>query len=114
MGLICSALSYTVIGISGNIWVYFGGACLVGITATFCPLGFKINIQMESEKESEGRTFAVSRFFILLSRMGGSLAVGQMIKIWNIRAVYFFIAGVLFVTAVGYERYIRRKKQYDN
>lgn len=110
LGLICAALSYIVIGISGNIWVYFLGACLGGITATFCPLGFKTEIQMESEPESVGRTFAVSRFFILLSRMGGSLVVGQMLKLWNIRVLYFGIAGILLAAAMGYGRYIRRGK----
>lgn len=110
LGLICAALSYIVIGISGNIWVYFLGACFGGITATFCPLGFKTEIQMESEPESVGRTFAVSRFFILLSRMGGSLVVGQMLKLWNIRVLYFGIAGILLAAAMGYGRYIRRGK----
>lgn len=110
LGLICAALSHIVIGISGNIWVYFLGAVLGGITATFCPLGFKTEIQMEAEPESVGRTFAVSRFFILLSRMGGSLIVGQMLKLWNIRMLYFAIAGILIAAAVGYGRYIWRKK----
>ncbi len=111
LGLMSSTLSYIVIGISGNIWVYFLGACLVGMTATFCPLGFKTEIQMESETESVGRTFAVSRFFILLSRMGGSLAVGQILKIWNIRAVYFCVAGILFVAVVGYKRYTQKENR---
>lgn len=89
----------------------FSGSLLWGgVTATFCPLGFKTEIQMESEPESVGRTFAVSRFFILLSRMGGSLVVGQMLKLWNIRVLYFGIAGILLAAAMGYGRYIRRGK----
>lgn len=110
LGLICAAMSQIVIGISGNIWVYFLGAVLGGITATFCPLGFKTEIQMEAEPESVGRTFAVSRFFILLSRMGGSLIVGQMLKLWNIRMLYLGIAGILIAAAAGYGRYIWREK----
>lgn len=108
LGLSSAALSYVVIGISDNIWVYFIGACLVGITATFCPLGFKTEIQLESEPESIGRTFATSRFFILLSRVGGSLAVGLLMRVWDIRVLYFGIAGLLLAAAVGYGRYIRR------
>ena len=110
LGLICAAMSQIVIGISGNIWVYFLGAVLGGITATFCPLGFKTEIQMEAEPESVGRTFAVSRFFILLSRMGGSLIVGQMLKLWNIRMLFLGIAGILIAAAAGYGRYIWREK----
>lgn len=108
LGLSSAALSYVVIGISDNIWVYFIGACLVGITATFCPLGFKTEIQLESEPESIGRTFTTSRFFILLSRVGGSLAVGLLMRVWDIRVLYFGIAGLLLAAAVGYGRYIRR------
>lgn len=115
LGLCSAALSYIVIGISGNIWIYFLGACLVGITATFCPLGFKTEIQMESQPESIGRTFATSRCFILLSRVGGSLIVGQILKIWNIRILYLGIAGILLVAAVCYSRYIWREQNFfDN
>lgn len=110
-GLFSAAFSYAVIGISGNIWVYFMGACLVGITATFCPLGFKTEIQMESRPEVVGRTFAASRFSVLLSRMGGSLAVGQILKIWNIRMVYFGIAILLLGTAFFYGRHMQQKKK---
>lgn len=108
LGLSSAALSYVVIGISDNIWVYFIGACLVGITATFCPLGFKTEIQLESEPESIGRTFATARFFILLSRVGGSLAVGLLMRVWDIRVLYFGIAGLLLAASVGYGRSIRR------
>lgn len=102
IGLFCASLSYFVIGIAGNIGVYFVGACLVGITATFCPLGFKTEIQLVSNPETIGRTFATSRFFILLSRVCGSLVAGQMLQLCGIRAVYFVIAGILLVAAAVY------------
>ena len=108
LGLCSASLSYIIIGISDNIWVYFIGACLVGITATFCPLGFKTEIQLESEPEYIGRTFATARFFILLSRIGGALAVGLLMRVWDIRMLYFSISGLLLATAVGYGLYIRR------
>ena len=68
--------------------MYFIGACLVGVTSTFCPLGFKTEMQIESQPEVIGRTFAASRFMILLFRMAGSLMVGQILKICNIRIVW--------------------------
>ena len=76
----------------------------MGLFSRSCPWGYHCDILSswfqngdsdEAEPESVGRTFAVSRFFILLSRMGGSLIVGQMLKLWNIRMLYLGIAGVL-------------------
>jgi len=42
--------------------------------------------------------------------MGGSLIVGQMLKLWNIRMLYLGIAGILIAAAAGYGRYIWREK----
>ena len=109
-GLFSAAFSYVVIGISGNIGMYFIGACLVGVTSTFCPLGFKTEMQIESQPEVIGRTFAASRFMILLFRMAGSLMVGQILKICNIRIVYIGIAALLFGTAFLYRSYMENKK----
>ena len=104
LGLFSSALSYFVIGSAGNIWVYFVGACLVGITATFCPLGFKTEIQIKSNPAFIGRTFTGARSLVLLARIGGSLVVGQASKVWEIRAIYYVIAGILLLAAVFYRR----------
>ena len=109
-GLFSAAFSYVVIGISGNIGMYFIGACLVGVTSTFCPLGFKTEMQIESQPEVIGRTFAASRFMILLFRMAGSLMVGQILKICNIRIVDIGIAALLFGTAFLYRSYMENKK----
>lgn len=109
-GLFSAAFSYVVIGISGNIGMYFIGACLVGVTSTFCPLGFKTEMQIESQPEVIGRTFAASRFMILVFRMAGSLMVGQILKICNIRIVYIGIAALLFGTAFLYRSYMENRK----
>ena len=81
---------------------------MVGIKATFCRLVFKTEILLESEPEYIGRTFATARFFILLSRIGGALAFGLLMRVWYIRMLYFSISGLLLATAVGYGLYIRR------
>ena len=78
------------------------GAGLVGVTSTFCPLGFKTAVQIQSETNLVGRTFTASRFTILITRMIGSLLVGGMLTVWNIRVIYYLLAGFLVVTAVGY------------
>lgn len=102
LGLFSAAMSYGVIGIAGNIGVYLFGAGLVGVTSTFCPLGFKTAVQIQSETNLVGRTFTASRFTILITRMIGSLLVGGMLTVWNIRVIYYLLAGFLVVTAVGY------------
>lgn len=109
LGLFSSALSYFVIGSAGNIWVYFVGACFVGITATFCPLGFKTEIQTKSNPAFIGRTFTGARFFVLLTRIGGSFVVGQVSKVWDIRIIYYVIAGILLLAAGFYAKSLDRK-----
>lgn len=102
IGLFSAAASYLFIGISQNIWMYFVGACLVGMTATFCPLGFKTEIQLKCNPDTVGRTFTAGRFTILLSRAAGSLIVGKILSFADIRAVYCGISGILFVAALWY------------
>ena len=85
LGLFTAALSYLMIGISPNIGMYFIGAGLVGMTSTFCSLGFKTEIQVKSNPEVVGRTFTTARFTILISRTAGSLIVGNLLNIFNIR-----------------------------
>ena len=102
LGLFSAAMSYGVIGIAGNIGVYLFGAGLVGVTSTFCPLGFKTAVQIQSETNLVGRTFTASRFTILITRMIGSLLVGGMLTLWNIRVIYYLLAGFLVITAVAY------------
>lgn len=108
IGLFSAAASYLMIGISQNIWMYFVGACLVGMTATFCPLGFKTEIQMKCDPATVGRTFTIGRFTILLSRAFGSLVVGKILLFADIRVVYYGICGILLAEALWYKRY--RKK----
>ena len=102
LGLFSAAMSYGVIGIAGNIGVYLFGAGLVGVTSTFCPLGFKTAVQIQSETNLVGRTFTASRFTILITRMIGSLLVGGMLTLWNIRVIYYLLAGFLVIIAVAY------------
>ena len=102
IGLFSAAASYLMIGISRNIWMYFLGACLVGMTATFCPLGFKTEIQLKCNPAAVGRTFTVGRFTILLSRTAGSLIVGKMLSFVDIRIVYYGICSILLLTAFCY------------
>lgn len=110
LGLFSSAISYGVIGTAGNIWGYLLGAALVGVTSTFCPLGFKTAIQIQSEIKLVGRTFTVSRFTILITRMIGSLLVGGMLTMWNIRVIYYFLAGFLILTAAAYSIFCPKKQ----
>lgn len=110
LGLFSAAMSYGVIGIAGNIGVYLFGAGLVGVTSTFCPLGFKTAVQIQSETNLVGRTFTVSRFTILITRMIGSLLVGGMLTLWNIRVIYYLLAGFLVITAVAYY-FVNRQKE---
>ena len=102
LGLFSAAMSYGVIGIAGNIEVYLFGAGLVGVTSTFCPLGFKTAVQIQSETNLVGRTFTASRFTILITRMIGSLLVGGMLTVWNIRVIYYLLAGFLVIIAMAY------------
>ena len=102
LGLFSAAMSYGVIGIAGNIGVYLFGAGLVGVTSTFCPLGFKTAVQIQSETNLVGRTFTASRFTILITRMIGSLLVGGMLTVWNIRVIYYLLAGFLVIIAMAY------------
>lgn len=104
IGLFSAAFSYVIIGAAGNIWFYFLGACLVGMTAGFCPLGFKTELQMKCEQAVMGRVFTTARFTVLLSRIAGSLIVGEVLKIWDIRVVYYCVAGILAMAAVVYVR----------
>lgn len=110
LGLFSAAMSYGVIGTAGNIGVYLLGAGLVGVTSTFCPLGFKTAVQIQSETSLVGRTFTASRFTILITRMIGSLLVGGMLTVWNIRVIYYLLAGFLMVTAVAYY-FVNRQKE---
>ena len=110
LGLFSAAMSYGVIGIAGNIGVYLFGAGLVGVTSTFCPLGFKTAVQIQSETNLVGRTFTASRFTILITRMRGSLLVGGMLTLWNIRVIYYLLAGFLVITAVAYY-FVNRQKE---
>ena len=110
LGLFSAAMSYGVIGTAGNIGMYLLGAGLVGVTSTFCPLGFKTAVQIQSETNLVGRTFTASRFTILITRMIGSLLVGGMLTVWNIRVIYYLLAGFLVVTAVAYY-FVNRQKE---
>ena len=107
IGLFSAAFSYLAIGISRNIWMYFIGACLVGMTATFCPLGFKTEIQLKCNPKTVGRTFTTARFTILLTRAAGSLVVGKVLTFVDIRVIYYGICGILLVAAVCYLQKLR-------
>lgn len=104
IGLFSAACSYLMIGTAGNIGIYFMGACLVGMTAGLCPLGFKTELQIKSDSAVMGRVFTTTRFTVLLSRVGGSLIAGELLKTWNIRVIYYFVAGGLILAAMAYRR----------
>lgn len=104
IGLFSAACSYLMIGTAGNIGFYFMGACLVGMTAGLCPMGFKTELQIKSDTAIIGRVFTTTRFTVLLSRVGGSLIAGELLKTWNIRVIYYFVAGGLILAAKAYRR----------
>lgn len=110
IGLFSAALSYLVIGLSGNIEIYMIGACLVGMTSTFCPLGFKTEVQINSNPSIIGRTFTTARFTVLLSRIAGSFIVGFSLDLLGIRKIYYSIAGILTLAAVVYAKEILDQK----
>ena len=92
VGLLTSALSYLIIGFSGNIYVYLIGAILVGITSCLVPMGFKTTIQMVIKNEIMGRVFAATRFLVLISRIIGTTLIGVILNIYSIRAIYICIS----------------------
>lgn len=102
IGLFSAAFSYLMIGTAGNIWFYFIGAFLVGMTAGLCPLGFKTEIQMRCGQAVVGQVFVAARFTVLLARLAGTLIVGVGVKIWSMRGIYCWVAGILIVAAVGW------------
>ena len=59
---------------------------------------------MECKAEFIGRAFTMSRFSVLLSRMVGALVVGHILKICNIRLVYYGTAAILLGAALVYNR----------
>lgn len=77
------------------------------MTATFCPLGFKTEIQLKCNPKTVGRTFTTARFTILLTRAAGSLVVGKVLTFVDIRVIYYGICGILLVAAVCYLQKLR-------
>lgn len=102
IGLFTATASYFILGISYNMWMYFFGACLVGVTATLCPLGFKTLLQIEGEPQVMGQMFTASRFFVLLSRVAGSAVVGTALGMIGIRGVYYLVGFILLGLALWY------------
>lgn len=105
LGLLISSISYFIIGISYNIFVYFIGALFVGITSTFCPLGFKTEVQQCCNRETLGREYTRVRMLIMLFRILGILAVGFISDMVNIRYIYFALTVALLITVILFERY---------
>ena len=75
----------------------------MGITATFCALGFKTESQLKCNPDTVGRTFTAGRFTILLSRAAGSLIVGKILSFAAIRAVYYGISGIFCNSILVYK-----------
>lgn len=111
IGLFCAAFSYLLIGVSHTIWIYFIGAGVVGVTAALCPLGFKTDIQLNSEGDVIGRTFATARFVVLLSRMAGAVLVGWALRLFDIREIYYGLFGVLIFIAFLYGGLRRHQRE---
>lgn len=110
LGLFCSSLSYLIIGLSGNIFIYFIGAAFVGITSTCCPLGFKTEIQLNIDPIIMGRAFTTARFTVILSRIAGSALTGLALRVINIRFIYFIVFGILAVSSFIYLKWTRTVK----
>lgn len=97
IGLFISAVGYLIIGLSPNILIYFIGALCVGITASFCPLGFRTAIQTYATEETLGRTFAITRFIVLISRLIGTFAISLILIKVPIRVIYYVVSTILFI-----------------
>lgn len=110
IGLVLSAISYFIIGISYNIFVYLIGAILVGITSTFCPLGFKTEIQQICNKKTIGTEYTRIRMLIMIFRILGILLVGILSDTFEIRYIYFSLTIVLIVTAILFNKYKSSKQ----
>lgn len=102
IGLFLAGFGYLFIGLSSNIYVYIGGAFFVGLTAAFCPLGFRTSIQSYTNPKILGRTFALSRFIVIVFRMLGLVILSKLLLILPIKILYFSVSSVLLISAISY------------
>lgn len=102
LGLLISTFGYIIIGFSNHIYIYFIGAFFVGVTASFCPIGFKSSIQLNTNTEILGRTFTISRFIILVFRLIGTLSLSFILKKVPIEIIYYFTSFILFLMTLSF------------
>lgn len=116
IGLLCGAISYVALGMAFNINVYFIGALLVGITATFCPIGFKTAIQLNTNADMIGRQYSKVRLMVVIARILGTLFIGIMSEIISVRVSYFIIAALVSINLVIFMKFDKKvySKQSGN
>lgn len=100
MGLVISAIAYFIIGISPDFSVYVIGAFFVGAAAALCPLGFKTAVQIFSDKSIVGRTFALSRFVVIIARLVGVSVSGVIVLRLGVRSLYELAGIIMALSAV--------------
>lgn len=108
-GLILSSVAYLVIGVSPDFYVYLIGAFFVGAAAALCPLGFKTAVQTYSNKNIVGRTFAISRFVVIIVRLIGVSVSGWIVLKCGIRRLYMLASIIMILSAVTF--LLRRGKR---
>ncbi|GKX31519.1 MFS transporter [Vallitalea longa] len=109
-GLIISCVSYLLIGYSTIVLTIMVGSILVGLAASFCPLGFRTSIQTEIEEKFLGQTFIIIRFVVIMLRSLGVYLSGMLVQFMDIPYVYLLAS---IVTLVSVLLYVRGKKQID-
>lgn len=101
VGFMVSGFSYLIIGFAPNIYVYMLGALLVGVTASFAPMGFRVAVQTSSPLHAKGRAFTSIRFLTLIARMMGTMLVSVLILNISIRMVYGLVTVILLLLGGG-------------
>ena len=107
--MILSSVAYLVIGVSPDFYVYLIGAFFVGAAAALCPLGFKTAVQTYSNKNIVGRTFAISRFVVIIVRLIGVSVSGWIVLKCGIRRLYMLASIIMILSAVTF--LLRRGKR---
>ncbi|WP_273322677.1 MFS transporter [Vallitalea guaymasensis] len=110
MGLVISCVSYLLIGFSTIVLTIMSGSLLVGIAASFCPLGFRTSIQSEIEERFLGQTFIIIRFVVLMLRSLGVYLSGVLVRFIDIQYVYILAS---IVTLISVLLYVRKNKHID-
>lgn len=101
IGFMIAGLSYVIIGLSPNIYIYMTGALLVGITASLAPMGFRVAVQKSKYDYATGRIFTSVRCLVLLARMSGTMITPVLLTVMPIQIIYIFVALLLWILGGG-------------